>query len=138
MKIEVYTDGSGTSFGSPGGWAYVIVVDGVQVHEANGSEKDATNNTMELRAAIEGLKFIKSNPSYSGAEIVLISDSQLVLNFAANTWQCKKLHLALLASNLRNLYKDLSASGKWVKGHSGDKYNERCDELAKSARDNCP
>lgn len=138
MLIEVYTDGSGTSFGSPGGWAYVVVIDGVKVHENNGSEKDATNNTMELRAAIEGLKFVQAQTHYAGAEVVLISDSQLVLNFAADTWKCKKMHLALLASNLKNLYKSLSAKGRWVKGHSGDTHNERCDELAKAARHNCP
>jgi len=135
MLVEVYTDGSGTSFGSPGGWAYVIVVDGVKVHEGNGSEKDATNNTMELRAAIEGLKYVKSNPQYDGADITLISDSQLVLGFATGRWECKKYHLALLAGTLNGLFKSLSAQDKWVKGHSGNLYNEMCDKLAGEARE---
>lgn len=134
MLVEVYTDGSGTSFGSPGGWAFVVVVDGTKVHEASGAEQDATNNTMELRAAVEGLKYVKSNPAYQGADIKLISDSQLVLGFATGRWECKKYHLALLAGQLNGLFKSLGAQDKWVRGHTGDKYNEECDKLAGEAR----
>lgn len=134
MEIEVYTDGSGTSMGSPGGWAFVVIVDGVKTYEDSGNEANATNNTMELTAALQGLSYIKSQPQYAGANVTLISDSQLVLNFAKGTWECKKLHLALLASKLNNLFKGLSAKDKWVKGHSGDEYNERCDVLAGEAR----
>ncbi len=136
MLVEVYTDGSGTSFGSPGGWAYVVVLDGIKVHEASGSEPDATNNTMELRAAVEGLKYIKANPGqFAGGDVKLISDSQLVLGFATGRWQCKKYHLALLAGTLNGLFKSLAAEDKWVRGHTGDKYNEECDKLAGAARE---
>lgn len=135
MLIEVYTDGSGTSFGSPGGWGFVVVVDGVKVHEASGSEADATNNTMELRAAVEGLKYVKTNAQFAGAQVTLISDSQLVLGFATGRWQCKKYHLALLAGTLNGLFKSLSAQDKWVRSHTGDKYNEECDKLAGAARE---
>ena len=132
MKVEIYTDGSGTSMGSPGGWAFVVIVDGVKVHEESGSEANATNNTMELTAGLKGLEYASAN--YAGNDIVLISDSQLVLNFAKGTWECKKLHLALLASKLNTLFKSLNATDRWVKGHSGDEHNERCDVLAGEAR----
>jgi ribonuclease HI len=135
MKIELYTDGSGTSMGSPGGWAFVVIVDGVKVHESSGSEENATNNTMELTAALKGLEYINSNAQYKSADITLISDSQLVLNFAKGTWECKKLHLALLAAKLNTLFKTLNAKDQWVKGHSGNEYNELCDKLAGEARE---
>lgn len=134
MLVEVYSDGSGTSFGLPGGYGFVIVVDGVKVHEGSGHIPDATNNVAELTAAIEGLKYVDSVPAYVGADITLISDSQLVLNFAANTWKCKKLHLALYANKLQVLYKKLNAKTKWVKGHNGDPMNELCDQLARDGR----
>lgn len=134
MLVEVYSDGSGTSFGAPGGWAFVVVVDGVKTHEDSGNEVNATNNTMELSAALNGLAYVESKPEYKGADITLISDSQLVLGFATGRWNCKKLHLLLLASKLQGVFTRLKAKDKWVKGHSGDEFNERCDVLAGDAR----
>ena len=135
MLVEVYSDGSGTSFGNSGGWAFVVVVDGVKAHEDSGSEANATNNTMELTAALNGLKYVASDMQYNGADVVLISDSQLVLGFATGKWVCKKLHLALLANSLNRHFAELKAKDKWVKGHSGDEFNERCDVLAGAARE---
>jgi len=134
MLVEVYSDGSGTSFGNTGGWAFVVLVDGVKVHEASGSAKDATNNTMELTAALEGLKYVAKDMKYNGADVVLISDSQLVLGFATGRWVCKKLHLALLANSLNKHFTELKATDRWERGHQGEPNNERCDELAKNAR----
>lgn len=132
--VEIYSDGSGTSVGLPGGWGYVIVVDGTKVHEGSGSMPDASNNVAELTAALEGLKYIDSHPDLKGRDITLISDSQLVLGFASGEWEPKKFHLLLLASKVRKLYETLDAAKRWVKGHSGDEHNERCDVLAKAAR----
>lgn len=134
MTVEVYTDGSGTSMGSPGGWGFVIVVDNTKVMEDSGSLPDASNNVAELTAALKGLEYVNSHPDLVDREITLVSDSQLVLGFASGEWQPKKFHLLLLASKVNKLYKSLGASKRWVKGHSGDEYNERCDVLAKSAR----
>jgi len=111
-----------------------VLVDGVKVHEASGSAKDATNNTMELTAALEGLKYVAKDMKYNGADVVLISDSQLVLGFATGRWVCKKLHLALLANSLNKHFTELKATDRWERGHQGEPNNERCDELAKNAR----
>ena len=135
MLVEVYSDGSGTSFGNAGGWAFVVVVDGVKVHEDSGSEANATNNTMELTAALKGLEYVHSQTQYISADVVLISDSQLVLGFATGKWNCKKQHLALLAAKLNTVFKMLHVKDKWVKGHSGDVFYERCDILAGAARE---
>lgn len=136
MKVEVYADGSATTADKPGGYAFVIIVDGVKFHEGYGHLPKATNNIAELSAAIEGLSYVHNEPILrTSDEIVLISDSQLVLHFADNTWNCKKFHLVPYVIKLRKLYNTLKASTRWVKGHSGDPYNERCDELAKAARE---
>ncbi len=132
--VEVYSDGSGTSVGLPGGWGFVVVVDGTKVHEGSGSLPDASNNVAELTAALEGLQYVDSNPDLKSRDITLVSDSQLVLGFASGEWEPKKFHLLLLASKVNKLYGSLDASKRWVKGHSGDTYNELCDKLAKAAR----
>lgn len=132
--VEVYSDGSGTSMGKPGGWGFVVVVEGTKVHEDSGALPDASNNVAELTAALKGLEFVDSHPDLRSRDITLISDSQLVLGFASGEWEPKKFHLLVLASKLSKLYKSLDVSKRWVKGHSGDEHNERCDRLAKAAR----
>lgn len=133
MLVQIYSDGSATTADKPGGYGFVVVVDGVKVHEGSGGIPKSTNNVAELTAALEGLEYAKAN--YPGAEIELISDSMLVLNYTNGSWRCKKLHLALLHSKLRKLNDELKLKTTWVRGHTGNKYNEECDILAKSERE---
>jgi ribonuclease HI len=152
MLIEVYSDGSGTTDDLPGGWGFVICVDGVKVAEGSGGLPKATNNVAEVTAAIRGLDYVattdvpgdSSNDVSNYAEpidrrsstrIVLISDSQLTLKWATGEYQCKKWHLVPHVIQLRKLMKKLEAETKWVKGHSGNEHNERCDILAGAARE---
>lgn len=155
MKIiEVYSDGSGNTFDSDGGWGYRIIHDG-QVHsEGSGYLKSSTNNVAELTGAINGLEQLQhlfrsgtiqrenARVLSDGAteiektKVVLVSDSQLVLGYASGKYQCKALHLAPLYIKLRKLYQELDCDARWVKGHSGDEHNEACDKLAKNARNN--
>jgi len=143
VKIEIYSDGSSDGkSGGIGGWAFVIVIDGVKVYEKNGSEAGATNNSVEIRAAIEGLKYVDnyltSQPTVGAVnrEVILRSDSQLVLGYATRRYQCKAMHLLPLYLELNKLFSKLGAKDSWVKGHSGNEFNEVCDKLAKSAREN--
>lgn len=134
-KVQVYSDGSATTADNPGGWAFVIVVDGQKTSEGSGGLKNCTNNVAELTAALKGLEFVKATMILDEVEIELISDSQLVLNYTNGKWQCKKLHLALLHSKLRKLNDELNLTTTWVRGHTGVPNNERCDELAKAERE---
>jgi len=138
--IEVYSDGSGNTFDSDGGWGYRIVIDGVIKEEGSGYLSSATNNVAEISAAIAGLKAVKQLrvsmvPTPDVIKTVLVSDSQLVLGYASGKYQCKALHLTQLYIQLRQLYKELNCEVRWVKGHSGNPHNERCDQLAKAARE---
>lgn len=140
MKVEIYADGSGNTFDSDGGYGWRLVVDGVLVTEGNGYLSSATNNVAEITAAIEGLKYAGTYISKLGVQlqatdqVVLVSDSQLVLGYANGNYRCKALHLTQLYIELRKVYGAVGATTRWVKGHTGDEHNEGCDKLAKAAR----
>ena len=142
MRIEVYSDGSGNTFNSDGGYGWRLVVNGALHSEGSGYLASATNNTAELTAAIEGLKaattFLQAQRAQQEGdpEVSLISDSQLVLRYANGSYKCKALHLTILYVELRKLYKATSATTRWVRGHSGDEHNEAVDKLAGTARKN--
>lgn len=133
MLVELYTDGSATSYDKPGGWAFVVVVDGLKVYSESGGLKNSTNNIAEVTAAVKALTHAATY--YPNEEIVLVSDSKLVLGYADGSYACHKIHLALLHNQVSSLFKQLNAKTRWVKGHTGDQYNEECDVLAKSERE---
>lgn len=140
MKIEVYSDGSGNTFDSDGGYGWRLVVDGVLVAEGNGYLSSATNNVAEITAAIKGLDaattYVHNLPLQPSVtpKVVLVADSQLVLGYANGTYKCKALHLTTLYIQLRKVFKAIGADTRWVRGHSGDPHNEACDKLAKAGR----
>lgn len=141
--ISVYADGSseGNSVGAIG-WGWVIVRGTEQevLDCGHGGGPVGTNNIAELTAAIEGLKALKKlkeQLAHFGIDIVteeieLVSDSQYVLGIACGKF--KALKNVELAKEIRSLTVELKASTRWVKGHNGDVFNEKCDELAKAAK----
>jgi ribonuclease HI len=146
MKIDAFTDGSATVKTSPGGYGWVLVVDGVQVNEGNGHMPFASNNDAELEAAIQGLtaakEYLAANFTAISAavaagdklEITLVSDSQLILGWADGKYKFKQLAKMDKYHELKALTTKLRANTRWVRGHSGDIHNERCDTLANEAR----
>lgn len=140
MNIEVYSDGSATTAANAGGWASVIVIDGEVYKELSGHMKSATNNDAELLAAISGLEYVRdiflqeianATTDYSAT---LISDSEIVLNWANGKYRFKQMDKMPQYERLRTAMKALNTQTRWVKGHSGDRFNERCDRLANLAR----
>jgi len=148
MHLEVYTDGSATTNDKPGGYGYVIVIDGKKYSEGSGHIPKASNNDAELEAAIQGLKTAQSILEVTPQEYItnirsenpikntvsLVSDSQLILGWANDTYafrQTDKLHKF---QELRLYVFNLNVQTRWVEGHSGNEHNERCDVLANEAR----
>lgn len=136
MLIEIYADGSATIAAKPGGFGWVMVIDGVVHSEGNGHMPRATNNDAEMEAAIQGMaavvRYLMANPVE--AEVHLRSDSQIILNWANGTSAFKQSSKSLKYKQLRGLYIRLKAQTKWVRGHSGHEHNDRCDKLANLGR----
>lgn len=119
----IYTDGSCMPNPGPGGWACVILDGDFEIHDGGG-ELYTTNNKMELKAVIEGIKNCPDNSS-----IVIYSDSQYVINCATGIW--KKSKNLELWDEYNKVTKRCKIIWQKVKAHSGDKYNELVDHLAK-------
>ena len=139
MKYKIYTDGACSGNPGPGGWGAVIFDSNNKQKNISGSEKNTTNNRMELSAAIMALKKIKAN-----SEITIYTDSiyvksgitEWILKWKKNEWNNsnkKPIKNKDLWVKLDNLCKQNQISWKWVKGHSTNKYNNLADELATQA-----
>ncbi len=135
MKVEVYSDGSGTTKTTPGGYGFVVVVDGVAAYEGSGHLEFATNNDCELQGAIEGLDSLHYHfEPEETTDVWLVSDSEIILGWANGTNAFRQEEKMLKYQQLRNLMGEFKAKTRWVPGHAGEEHNERCDKLANQAR----
>ncbi|MGN0457384.1 MAG: ribonuclease HI [Eubacterium sp.] len=135
-KINIYTDGACSGNPGPGGWGAVLVYNGVE-KQLSGSEKETTNNRMELTAVIKALSALKEP-----CEVTLTTDSKYVCDainqrwvysWKAKGWRKADKKPALnvdLWEELLRLLEEHKVEFVWVKGHNGHKYNEICDKLA--------
>lgn len=135
-NVTIFTDGSCEGNPGPGGWA-AILLSGVHRKEISGGEAATTNNRMELLAAIEALAALKEP-----CRVELFTDSQYlrdgidrwVAGWKRNGWRTrdkKPVKNEDLWRRLDTLVPRQQIVWKWVKGHAGHEYNERCDELAR-------
>lgn len=135
-KVKIYTDGACSGNPGPGGWGAILMASGKE-KEISGYEASATNNRMELTAAIEALKALKMP-----CDVTLYSDSSYLVrafsegwidNWKKNGW--KNASKAPVSNmdlwlELDELAKKHSIKWQKVKGHADDPYNNRCDKLA--------
>ena len=136
--IEIYTDGSCLTNPGNGGWAAIINQDG-KIEKISGSEKNTTNNRMELMAPINALKQININSKvkiYTDSQYVKLGITQWINKWVNNNWQTSKKEDVKnkdLWLELYNLNKSLDVNWNWVKAHAGNSLNEEVDMLAKEA-----
>ena len=135
--IRVYTDGSCLGNPGPGGWAWAIPGGA----SASGGEAHTTNQRMEIQAVLEALKVLED------PEIEIISDSTYVVKCFQDRWwagwqrrgwknsQGKPVANRELWEPLFELALDERKliTWTWVKGHSGDQWNDVVDQMAQAA-----
>lgn len=133
-RVIIYTDGGCEPNPGTGGWAAVMMYKD-HYKEISGGERNSTNNRMELTAAIISLQSLK-RPT----KVVIRTDSQYVKN-GITTWMpaWKRSNWTRRGGELKNvdLWRELDlltqrhdVRWEWVRGHAGNAFNERCDELA--------
>lgn len=138
--VEIFTDGACRGNPGPGGWGALLRYNGTE-RELYGYQAEATNNQMELMAAIQGLEAL-SRP----CEVILTTDSQYVRQGITEWiagWKRKNWKTAAgkpvknqdLWQRLDQAAEPHQVDWRWVKGHSGHDENERVDQLANKAID---
>jgi ribonuclease HI len=113
------------------------------ITENYGAEFDTTNNRMELTAALAALEAL-SNLKLPSQDVTVFTDSQYVQkgmsawikSWKRNGWRTgerKPVKNRDLWERLDELAANFLINWQWVKGHAGNKYNERCDQMTKRA-----
>jgi ribonuclease HI len=139
--LIVYTDGSCLGNPGPGGWGWVVP-DGPC---ASGADPRTTNQRMEITAAYEAVRSLR--PGAPPAGLLIISDSTYVVHCFRDRWWEGWLRRGWKNSQRqpvanRDLWEPFLALAldpavpvafEWVKGHSGDRWNDVVDELALAA-----
>ena len=136
-KIIIYTDGSSIGNPGPGGYGIVMLSKNQNyIKEFSEGYKLTTNNRMELLAVIVALEKIK----VKNAEVEIYTDSKYVSDAVEKEWvfnrekknfkDKKNQDLWIRFLKIYNLH---NIKFIWVKGHSNNKYNDRCDKLANNA-----
>ena len=133
-RTIVYTDGACSGNPGPGGWAWVVP----HGPYGSGGEDHSTNQRMELMAVLDAIRTLEG-------PLEIVSDSTYVVNCFRDRWwegwlrrgwvnsQKKPVANRDLWEPLIELYQERDVSFRWVKGHSGDRWNEEADRLAVEA-----
>ena len=136
--IKIYTDGSCLKNPGNGGWAAIICTKD-EMKKISGSEKDTTNNRMELMATINALKEVNSEDLieiYTDSKYVKNGITDWIHNWIKNNWKTSKKEDVKnkdLWVQLHELNNNSKIKWNWVKAHDGNPLNEEVDLLAKKA-----
>ncbi len=135
-RLVVYTDGACKGNPGPGGWAWAVAPTG-EPWEAGG-EPRTTNQRMEITAVLRALEAVPV-----GTPVEVVSDSTYVVHcfrdrwwqsWQRNGWRNAKRQPVANRDLWEPLVERYLAHGRppmrWVKGHSGDPFNDRVDQLA--------
>jgi ribonuclease HI len=136
--VTIYTDGACDPNPGPGGWAAILLRPEAGPQELSGAEAQTTNNQMEMRAVLEALRTLPEPhlvKLYTDSEYLRQGVTEWLPRWQARGWRTaakqdvknQELWQALAAELSRH-----QVEWRWVKGHAGDRWNERADELARS------
>ncbi len=136
--VEMFTDGACKGNPGPGGWGVLLRYKDHE-KELSGAETATTNNRMELKAVIEGLKSLRRK-----CHVVVTTDSvyvksgmtEWIKNWKKRGWKTSTKKPVKNADLWRLLDTEVArhdVEWHWVKGHSGHRENEIADDLANQA-----
>jgi ribonuclease HI len=118
MLANLFTDGSGTTRGNPGGWAFLLVTDLGRMECSGGCLDVCVHSDSEY--VVQGIN--SRLAVWHKRDYRRSSNGPLIAN--DDLWR----DLAYAISNLR------SVKAKWIRGHNKHPENERCDKLAGAER----
>jgi len=136
--INIWTDGACSGNPGPGGWGVLIKYYNSE-KKLSGSEKNTTNNRMEMLAVINALQFIDNKSSinlFTDSKYVKDGITKWIHGWKKNNWrnsQKKEVKNKDLWIELDTLSQKHRINWIWVKGHSGNVENDIADELATQA-----
>jgi ribonuclease HI len=139
-EITIYTDGAASGNPGPGGYG-VVLISGKHRLEKSEGFRLTTNNRMELLAVITGLEALK----IPGSRVVIYTDSKYVADSVEKGWifqweakNFKKKKNPDLWIRFLKVYRKHNVRFVWIKGHSNNIENDRCDRLAVEAYTGSP
>lgn len=141
QKVEIYTDGACSGNPGPGGWGVLLRYKNKE-KELSGFEIITTNNRMELKAAIEGIKALTRSVKievYTDSQYLRDGITKWLFQWKKNNWRLSNKSPVKnqdLWEELDALTQNHDVSWHWVRGHSGHPENERADALARQAIEN--
>ena len=129
MEYTIYTDGSYSRLNNEGAFSFVILYGDTdcEVMRKAGKIVNENNNRAELKAIIAA---VHSLP-HDATKVRVISDSMYALNTLCGKWKrvANKDLFKLWDTRVKRFLEDVKFEWCFVKGHSGDYYNELCDAL---------
>jgi ribonuclease HI len=134
-EIIIYSDGASKGNPGPGGYGTILQA-GTHRKEISQGYKLTTNNRMELMAVIAGLEALKVDE----CRVTVYTDSKYVADAVEKGWifnwlnkRFKGKKNADLWLRFLEVYKHHKVKFIWIRGHSNNQDNERCDQLAVQA-----
>ncbi|MBG7609827.1 MAG: ribonuclease HI [Anaerolineae bacterium] len=137
-RVTIYTDGACSGNPGPGGWAALLRF-GSHEKELSGSVLNTTNNRMEMTAALEALKSLKSPCQvdfHTDSEYLRSGITKWMDNWKRRQWKTshkKPVKNQDLWKALDHAVQPHQITWHWVKGHAGHRENERVDKMARQA-----
>lgn len=140
QRVQIYTDGACSGNPGPGGWGALLRLGGHE-KELAGSERDTTNNRMEMMAVISALEALKRPcvvEIYTDSKYVMDGATQWLAGWKKRGWKNagrEPVKNTPLWQRLDGLLQQHEIHWHWVKGHAGHVENERVDALAREQID---
>ena len=133
MKLITYVDGSYSAHMHKYSYGCILLLPSGEIVKLSGSQKDRTsmcNVSGELVAAMQATRWAKTH-HYS--EIEIFYDYDGIRNWYTGDWTAKKEETQDYKKYMKLLAKQIKITFTKVTAHTGNKYNEMADALAKQA-----